>query len=79
MIEEAVTVSTLYIAPKAEPTQDSTKDFTPRVETDTPRENLPREKSRKPVRTEVREHDDLLDRPAKLKMDRPIGHLPELP
>ncbi|CAB1321087.1 unnamed protein product [Coregonus sp. 'balchen'] len=52
VIEEAVTVSTLYIAPKAEPTQDSTKDFTPRVETDMPREDLPRETPRKPVRTE---------------------------
>ncbi|XP_013997449.1 syndecan-2-A [Salmo salar] len=52
VIEEAVTVSTLYIAPKAEPTQDSTKDFTPRVETDTPREDLPRQAPRKPVRTE---------------------------
>ncbi|NP_001297792.1 syndecan 2 precursor [Esox lucius] len=52
VIEETVTVSTLYIAPKAEPTKDSTKDFTPRVETATPREDLPKETPRKPVRTE---------------------------
>ncbi|XP_024297558.1 syndecan-2 [Oncorhynchus tshawytscha] len=52
VIEETVTVSTLYIAPKAVPTQDSTKDFTPRVETDTPREDLPGETPWKPVRTE---------------------------
>ncbi|XP_020356161.1 syndecan-2-A-like [Oncorhynchus kisutch] len=52
VFEEAVTVSTLYIAPKAEPTKDSTKDFTPRVETDTPREDLPMQTPRKPVRTE---------------------------
>ncbi|KAG7458255.1 hypothetical protein MATL_G00236270 [Megalops atlanticus] len=45
--EEAVTVNTLYIAPKAEPTQDSTKDFTPRVEAATPRDT-----PRKPARTE---------------------------
>ncbi|KAJ8333628.1 hypothetical protein SKAU_G00416360 [Synaphobranchus kaupii] len=45
--EEMATVNTLYIAPKAEPTQDSTKDFTPQVETATSR-NTPR----KPTRTE---------------------------
>ncbi|XP_030645048.1 syndecan-2 [Chanos chanos] len=50
-VEEAVTVNTLFIAPKAEPTQDSTKDFTPRVETSLPRD-IPREMPRKPVRTE---------------------------
>lgn len=35
VIEETVTVKTLFIVPKAEPTQDSTKDFTPKVETST--------------------------------------------
>ncbi|KAI4891665.1 hypothetical protein NFI96_024427, partial [Prochilodus magdalenae] len=50
-VEEVVTVNTLFIAPKAEPTQDSTKDFTPRVETSTSRD-IPREMPRKPVRTE---------------------------
>ncbi|XP_076158201.1 syndecan-2 [Alosa pseudoharengus] len=50
-LEEAVTVNTLYIAPNAEPTQDSTKDFTPRVEAVTPRDT-PRETPKKPVRTE---------------------------
>lgn len=51
-IEDTVTVSTVYIEPNAaEPTQDSTKDFTPRVETATVREraNTPR----KPPRTEA--------------------------
>ncbi|XP_029919523.1 syndecan-2 [Myripristis murdjan] len=54
VVEETVTVSMVYIEPKAaEPTQDSTKDFTPRVETatarDTARDNTPR----KPLRTEA--------------------------
>lgn len=35
---EAATVNTLFIVPKAEPTQDSTKDFTPKVETSTSRD-----------------------------------------
>ncbi|XP_012693103.1 syndecan-2 [Clupea harengus] len=52
VIEEVVTVNTLYIAPNnAVPTEDSTKDFTPRVEAVTPRDT-PRETPRKPVRTE---------------------------
>ncbi|KAK2886882.1 hypothetical protein QQF64_014214 [Cirrhinus molitorella] len=38
VIEESVTVKTLFIVPKAEPTQDSTKDFTPKVETSTSRD-----------------------------------------
>ncbi|XP_066530634.1 syndecan-2 [Hoplias malabaricus] len=50
-VEEVVTKNTLFIAPKAEPTQDTTKDFTPRVETSTLRD-IPREMPRKPVRTE---------------------------
>lgn len=37
-IVEAATVNTLFIVPKAEPTQDSTKDFTPKVETSTSRD-----------------------------------------
>lgn len=46
--DEDQTVSVVYIEPKAaEPTQDATKDFTPKVETPTVRE------PRKPVRTEV--------------------------
>ncbi|XP_071771469.1 syndecan-2 [Centroberyx gerrardi] len=54
VVEETMTVSMVYIEPKAtEPTQDSTKDFTPRVETatvrDTARDNTPR----KPLRTEA--------------------------
>ncbi|KAM4630966.1 syndecan-2 [Polymixia lowei] len=49
-VEEPVTISTVYMEPKAaEPTQDSTKDFTPRVETATARDNT----SRKPLRTEA--------------------------
>ncbi|KAK5854849.1 hypothetical protein PBY51_005004 [Eleginops maclovinus] len=50
--EETVTVSMVYIEPNAaEPTQDSTKDFTPRVEIATVRERdfTPR----KPFRTEA--------------------------
>lgn len=51
MVEETVTISTVYMEPNpAEPTQDSTKDFTPRVETATVRDSTPR----KPLRTEVR-------------------------
>ncbi|KAJ8267665.1 hypothetical protein COCON_G00128370 [Conger conger] len=45
--EEMATVNTLYIAPKAEPTQDSTKDFPPPVET------TPRDTTRKPTRTDA--------------------------
>lgn len=54
-VEEAVTVSILYIEPKAaEPTQDSTKDFTPKVETATVRDTSRDESSpRKPLRTEA--------------------------
>lgn len=49
-----VTVKTLFIAPKAKPTQDSTKEFTPRVETFTARDwDHTRELPRQPVRTEV--------------------------
>ncbi|KAI7798856.1 syndecan-2 [Triplophysa rosa] len=35
-VEEPVTVNRLFIVPKAKPTQDSTKDFTPKVEISTP-------------------------------------------
>ncbi|XP_051991976.1 syndecan-2-A-like [Xyrauchen texanus] len=49
-IEEAFTVNTLFIMPKAEPTQDSTKDFTPKVETSTARD-VPKDKKKR-VRTE---------------------------
>ncbi|XP_050992872.1 syndecan-2 [Labeo rohita] len=38
VIEETVTVKALFIEPKAEPTQDSTKDFTPKVEMTTSRD-----------------------------------------
>ncbi|XP_016365374.1 syndecan-2-like isoform X1 [Sinocyclocheilus rhinocerous] len=51
VIEETVTVKTLFIVPKAEPTQDSTKDFTPKVETSTSRD-VP-EDTKKRVRIEV--------------------------
>lgn len=55
MVEETVTVSMVYIEPNAaEPTQDSTKDFTPRVETATVRERVRENTPRKTVRTEVR-------------------------
>ncbi|KAM6959468.1 syndecan-2 [Aplochiton taeniatus] len=54
---EPVTVSMVYIEPKAaEPTQDSTKDFTPRVETDTARDtagDAAKKTARKPLRTEA--------------------------
>lgn len=54
-VEETVTVSMVYIEPNAaEPTQDSTKDFTPRVETATVRERARDSTPRKPLRTEVR-------------------------
>ncbi|XP_061838589.1 syndecan-2 [Nerophis lumbriciformis] len=52
--EETVTVSMVYIAPKAaEPTKDSTKDFTPRVETATVREKARESTPKKPTRTEA--------------------------
>lgn len=52
--EETVTVSVVYIEPNAaEPTQDSTKDFTPRVETATVREKALGVTPRKPIRTEA--------------------------
>lgn len=55
MMEETVTVSMVYIEPNAaEPTQDSTKNFTPRVETATVREKARDSAPRKPLRTEVR-------------------------
>ncbi|XP_075995315.1 syndecan-2 [Genypterus blacodes] len=54
ILEETVTVSMVYIEPKAaEPTQDSTEDFTPRVETATVRENTRDSTPRKPPRTEA--------------------------
>ncbi|KAK7125193.1 hypothetical protein R3I94_019285 [Phoxinus phoxinus] len=43
---EVSTVNTLFIAPKAEPTQDSTKDFTPKVETSTSRD-APKDKKKR--------------------------------
>ena len=50
-----MTVSMVYIEPNAaEPTQDSTKDFTPRVETATVREKARTSTPKKPFRTEVR-------------------------
>nr|XP_020504112.1 syndecan-2-A-like [Labrus bergylta] len=53
-VVETVTVSMVYIEPKAaEPTQDSTKDFTPRVETATVREKTRDITPRKPLRTEA--------------------------
>lgn len=54
VVEEAVTVSMVYIEPNAaEPTQDATKDFTPRVETATVREKARDSTPRKPLRTEA--------------------------
>lgn len=54
MVEETVTVTMVYMEPNAaEPTQDSTKDFTPRVETATVREKARDIIPRKPFRTEV--------------------------
>ncbi|XP_077599064.1 syndecan-2 [Stigmatopora nigra] len=52
--EESVTVSMVYIAPKAEePTKDSTKDFTPKVETATFRQKPSDSTPKKPLRTEA--------------------------
>ncbi|XP_041811300.1 syndecan-2 [Chelmon rostratus] len=53
-VEETVTISAVYFEPNAaEPTQDSTKDFTPRVETATVREKARDSTPRKPLRTEA--------------------------
>lgn len=50
----------VYIKPNAaEPTQDSTKDFTPRVETATDRDRARESTPRKPIRTEVRSTAEL--------------------
>lgn len=55
VVDEVATISTVYIKPNAaEPTQDSTKVFTPRVETATDRETAQESTPRKPIRTEVR-------------------------
>ncbi|XP_018940544.1 syndecan-2-like [Cyprinus carpio] len=55
VIEESVTSKTLFIVPKAEPTQDSTKDFTPKVETstsgDVPKDTKKRVRIQDPVPT----------------------------
>lgn len=60
VVEETVTVSMVYIEPKAaEPTQDSTKDFTPRVETATVREKARDSTPRKPLRTEATVTEDI--------------------
>lgn len=55
VVEEAVTISAVYFEPNAaQPTQDTTKDFTPRVDTATVREKARDSTTRKPFRTEVR-------------------------
>ncbi|XP_052439233.1 syndecan-2 [Carassius gibelio] len=51
VIGKPVTVKTLFFVPKAEPTQDSTKDFTPKVETSTSRD-VPEDKNKR-VRIQV--------------------------
>ncbi|XP_051927609.1 syndecan-2 [Hippocampus zosterae] len=52
--EEVVTVSMVYIAPKAiDPTKDSTKDFSTKVEAATVREKAGDGASKKPFRTEA--------------------------
>ncbi|KAK2830589.1 hypothetical protein Q5P01_018520 [Channa striata] len=54
VVEETVTVSTVYIEPNAvQPTQDSTKDFTPKVDTATVRETARDSILRKAFRTEA--------------------------
>ncbi|XP_017162875.1 syndecan-2 [Poecilia reticulata] len=54
ILEETVTTSRIYIEPKAaEPTRDSTKFFSPRME---PEGRARDGTARKPVRTEVRGH-----------------------
>ncbi|XP_073714453.1 syndecan-2 [Misgurnus anguillicaudatus] len=55
-IEVPVTVKTLFIVPKAKPTQDSTKDFTPKVDIfttrDVPKDSKKRTRIEAPVVTE---------------------------
>lgn len=56
-IEESVTVTMVYIEPSVgQPTQDSTKDFTPRMDTDPVREKSGKSIPRKPFTTKVRCH-----------------------
>ncbi|XP_029370811.1 syndecan-2 [Echeneis naucrates] len=54
VVLETATVSTVYFEPNAvQPTQDTTKDFTPRVDTATVREMAKESTPRKPFRTEA--------------------------
>lgn len=56
ILEETVTVSRVYMEPKAaEPTKDATKFFSPRMEPG-PEGRARDGTARKPVRTEVRGH-----------------------
>ncbi|XP_006794398.1 syndecan-2 [Neolamprologus brichardi] len=53
-IEESVTVTMVYIEPSVgQPTQDSTKDFTPRMDTDPVREKSGKSIPRKPFTTKA--------------------------
>lgn len=54
MVEEVVTVTKIYIEPKAaQPTQDSTKDFTEKMDTATVGGKSRNNMTIKPYRTEV--------------------------
>ncbi|XP_062265467.1 syndecan-2 [Platichthys flesus] len=54
VVKETVTISAVYFEPNAaQPTQDSTKDFTPRVDSATVREKTRDSTPRKPFRTEA--------------------------
>ncbi|CAB1434372.1 unnamed protein product [Pleuronectes platessa] len=54
VVKETVTISAVYFEPNAaQPTQDSTKEFTPRVDSATVREKTRDSTPRKPFRTEA--------------------------
>ncbi|XP_053302077.1 syndecan-2 [Pleuronectes platessa] len=54
VVKETVTISSVYFEPNAaQPTQDSTKEFTPRVDSATVREKTRDSTPRKPFRTEA--------------------------
>uniref|UniRef100_A0A673JEK8 Syndecan n=1 Tax=Sinocyclocheilus rhinocerous TaxID=307959 RepID=A0A673JEK8_9TELE len=75
VIEETVTVKTLFIVPKAEPTQDSTKDFTPKVETSTSRDVPEDTKKRVRIEDPVPTTEDSRRNPVTSTTSLPRSHL----
>lgn len=74
-IVEVATVNTLFIVPKAEPTQDSTKDFTPKVETSTSRDAPKDTKKRVRIESPVAATEDSRRNPVTSTTSLPRGPL----